>query len=128
MKRALAIITIILLLIVGGVIEVVNVTKIIHKLQADVLSLETLIDENKNDLPSITEKVLVIKSNWEKKEVKLCLMFNHKDLSIITDAVNKLHTNVILNDYDNTLIEINLLKAYSKNSTHVMGYNFQNVF
>lgn len=128
MKRALAIIAITLLLLVSGIIEVINVSSIINVLQADVMHFETELHENRSDLSALENEVERIKDDWQKKELKLCLMFNHKDLSTITDALNRLHTNITLNDYDNALIEINLLKAYSENSIHVMGFNFQNIF
>lgn len=128
MKRALAIIAIALLLLISGIIEAINVSSIINVLQTDVMHFETELHENRSDLSALENEVERIKDDWQQKELKLCLMFNHKDLSTITDALNRLHTNITLNDYDNALIEINLLKAYSENSIHVMGFNFQNIF
>lgn len=128
MKRALAIIAIALLLLISGIIEAINVSSIINVLQTDVMHFETELHENRSDLSALENEVERIKDDWQQIELKLCLMFNHKDLSTITDALNRLHTNITLNDYDNALIEINLLKAYSENSIHVMGFNFQNIF
>lgn len=54
-------------------------------------------------------------------------MFNHKDLSTITDTLSRLSSSVNNNDYDNAIIEVNLLKEYSEKNRHIMGFNLQNL-
>ena len=49
------------------------------------------------------------------------------DLSTITDTLSRLSSSVTNNDYDNAIIEVNLLKEYSEKNRHIMGFNMQNL-
>ena len=83
--------------------------------------------EHKDNLSIILPKVDSIKSDWDQVEPTLCLMFNHKDLSSITDTLAMYRAFVYNNDYDNAIAEISLLKEYAEKNDHVMGFNLQNL-
>lgn len=127
MKKIIIVSIITLLLITLGTFEVIMVKNINVKLLSNVNQLHTLTIENKDDLTHILEKVDSIKNDWDNVEPVLCLMFNHKDLSTITDTLSKYRAYVYNNDYDNAIAEISLLKEYAEKNDHVMGFNIQNL-
>ena len=127
MKKIVIVSIITLLLITLGTFEVIMVKNINVKLLSNVNQLHTLTIENKDDLTHILEKVDSIKNDWDNVEPVLCLMFNHKDLSTITDTLSKYRAYVYNNDYDNAIAEISLLKEYAEKNDHVMGFNIQNL-
>ena len=54
-------------------------------------------------------------------------MFNHKDLSAITDSLTRLKSYIYNNDYDNAVAEVDLLNEYARKNRHIMGFNMQNL-
>lgn len=127
MKRIIIVTLLFLALFSLATFEVVEVNKIIIKLEHQVSALSENIKQNKNDLEVVKNEITLVKNDWDKVEDNLCLMFNHKDLSIITDSLTKLKTYIFNNDYDNAISEIDLLNEYAKKNRHVMGFNMQNL-
>lgn len=127
MKRIIIVCIISTLLIGLGTYEVVMVKKINKDLLENVNSLHHMTIEHKDNLSIILPKVDSIKSDWDQVEPTLCLMFNHKDLSSITDTLAMYRAFVYNNDYDNAIAEISLLKEYAEKNDHVMGFNLQNL-
>lgn len=126
MKRTITIVVLFVLLIVLATYELVMVDKIITKLDNLTLTIQTEIKNNKDDITVATNSITETKSFWDKHEDNLCLMFNHKDLSTITDTLSRLLSYAKNNDYDNAIVEANLLKEYSEKNRHIMGFNMQN--
>lgn len=127
MKRIITIICLFLALITLATYEVIAVDKVITKLENQVIVLNDLVKNNKDDLSVVETEVNKVKSDWDSNEDNLCLMFNHKDLSVITDSLTKLKSYVFNNDYDNAVAEVDLLNEYAKKNRHIMGFNMQNL-
>ena len=120
-------ITLTVLLLSLAIWEAVSVNGIISNLSD---SIDLIIDDfenHKNDITVLSKDVSEIKSFWDDRECTLCLMFNHKDLSDVTDSLNKLKTYTDLNDYDDALTELYLLQNFSSKATHIMGFNIHNI-
>lgn len=126
-KRIIAVYAIAILLVALATIEVVLVKNVNNTLLVEVNSLHTLTIENKDNLTTLLPKVDKVKNSWDKKEPTLCLMFNHKDLSTITDTLALYRAYVYNNDFDNAIAQISLLKEYAEKNDHVMGFNIQNL-
>ena len=127
MKRGIFMITLTVLLLSLAIWEAVAVNGIISNLSD---SIDLIIDDfenHKNDITVLSKDVSEIKSFWDDRECTLCLMFNHKDLSDVTDSLNKLKTYTDLNDYDDALTELYLLQNFSSKATHIMGFNIHNI-
>lgn len=119
---------IITLALIGlGTYEVIAVKNVNKELLENVNELHALTIENKDDLTILLPKVDSIKSDWDNIEPTLCLMFNHKDLSTVTDTLALYRAYVYNNDYDNAIAEISILKEYTEKNDHVMGFNIQNL-
>jgi len=126
-KRIIAIVFLFLALITLATYEVVMVDKVIVKLENQVTSLSEMVKSNKEDLSIVETEISYIKKDWDSKEDNLCLMFNHKDLSAITDSLTKLKSYIYNNDYDNAVAEVDLLNEYARKNRHIMGFNMQNL-
>jgi len=126
-KVRLAIVFLFLALITLATYEVVMVDKVIVKLENQVTSLSEMVKSNKEDLSIVETEISYIKKDWDSKEDNLCLMFNHKDLSAITDSLTKLKSYIYNNDYDNAVAEVDLLNEYARKNRHIMGFNMQNL-
>ena len=126
-KRIIIIVILFVSLIGLATYEVVSVDNIITSLETMVETLQVDISENKNNVNEVTESVKKVQTFWNDHEENLCLMFNHKDLSAITDTLTRLFSYVENNDYDNAIAEVNLLKKYSEKNRHIMGFNLQNL-
>lgn len=127
MKRIIAIVFLFLALITLATYEVVMVDKVIVKLENQVTSLSEMVKSNKEDLSIVETEISYIKKDWDSKEDNLCLMFNHKDLSAITDSLTRLKSYIYNNDYDNAVAEVDLLNEFARKNRHIMGFNMQNL-
>ena len=127
MRRLIAIITISISLIALATFEVVAVKKINTNLLKDVIYLEEITKQNQDNIVNISNEITQIKDNWDNIEPTLCLMFNHKDLSTVTDTLALIQAYVFNNDYDNAVAQVHLLKEYAEKNEHVMGFNLQNL-
>ena len=127
MKRTIIIIAISLILIALATYEMIVVKNINNQLLTSVYELYDITIENKDNISTILPKVDAIKYDWDKAEHPLSLMFNHKDLSTITDTLALYRAYVFNNDYDNSIAQISLLKEYAEKNDTIMGFNFQNV-
>lgn len=126
-KRIVSIIFLFLALITLATYEVVAVDKIISKLETQVTALSETVKNNKNDLSVAETEVTLVKKDWDSNEDSLCLMFNHKDLSVVTDSLTRLQSYIYNNDYDNAVAEVDLLNEYARKNRHIMGFNMQNL-
>lgn len=127
MKRGIFMITLTVLLLSLAIWEAVAVNGVISNLSNSIDLIINDFENHKNDITVLSKDVSEIKSFWDDRECTLCLMFNHKDLSDVTDSLNKLKTYTDLNDYDDALTELYLLQNFSSKATHIMGFNIHNI-
>lgn len=126
-KKSFCILLITISLIVLATFEVIAVKKLNTNLLKDVYHLQEITIENKENITNISKEITEIKNNWDNTEPLLCLMFNHKDLSTITDTLALIEAYVLNNDYDNAFAQVHLLIEYAEKNDHVMGFNIQNL-
>ena len=127
MRKGLYVSIMVVLGIVLGIVEIVNVQKTLSTLENTMNDLCQEYAENEDDITIFVDKVGDVKEIWEKKENWLCYLFNNRDLSIITDSINRLSAYTRNNDFDNAICEIYLLMEYTTKNYHIMGFNIRNV-
>lgn len=127
MKRAITVLTIFIITITFAIIELVSVQKVLTSLENSITDLKMQYELNENDITTYYNKVSDIKEYWAEQEDWLCYLFNHRDLSTITDSINKLQAYTQNNDYDNAIAELAILKEYSTKNCHIMGFNIHNI-
>ena len=126
-KRIITIATLFVILLFLALYELFAVNSLIDNLNQQSTNLQIEIYNNKETVSNTLSLVNETKNFWQKKETVLTLMFNHKDLSTITDTLSRLYSYVENNDYDNAIAEVNLLKQYADKNKWIMGFNFQNI-
>ena len=126
-NRSILIIIITLILLVSGIVELLLINDIITELDTNITTLSQEFPLYKDNIIQLSDQVEKVKNKWEKKENRMGLMFNHKELSTITDSLIKLHTYVTQNNYEEALVELNILDHYSSKNTHIMSFSFNNV-
>ena len=127
MKRLVVVILITLSLLCLATYEAVLVANINDQLEVGVNNLCDNFKAHEDNISDLEEEISSMRNLWETKEPQLCLMFNHKDLSNVSDCFVRLLASVKNNDYDNATIEVNLLKEYIQKNRYTMGFNLQNI-
>lgn len=127
MKRAIIIILIFIATITFAIVEMNYVQSILTTMENSITDLKQQYEINEENITQYYDKVSDIKEYWTKKESTLCFLFNHRDLSTITDSINRLQVYTQNNDYDNAIAELAILKEYSTENCHIMGFNIHNI-
>ena len=128
MKKGITIIIIITITIIFGILELQQVDKVLSTMEISVMGLRKEYEENEDNITLFSNKVGNIKEYWLKCEDWLGFIFNNRDLSTITDSINRLQAYTKNNDYDNAIAELAMLEQYSTENSHIMGFNFKNIF
>lgn len=126
-KKAIMIIIILIFTISLGIFEMQNVKVVLTTMEDSITDLNIQYEKNEKDISIYYDKVCDIKEYWSQKEDWLCFLFNHRDLSVITDSINRLQSYTKNNDYDNSIAELSMLKYYSSKNCHIMGFNIHNI-
>lgn len=127
MKRGLLVIIILIITITFGIVELHVVKNTLTSMENTITQLHQEYKLNSQDITIFYDKVSNVKEYWLEKETWLCFLFNHRDLSVITDCMNRLQAYTKNNDYDNAIAELAMLKEYSTQNCHIMGFNIKNV-
>ena len=128
MKKGITIIIIVAITIIFGILELQQVDKVLSTMEISVMGLRKEYEDNEDDITLFSNKVGNIKEYWLKCEDWLGFIFNNRDLSTITDSINRLQAYTKNNDYDNAIAELAMLEQYSTENSHIMGFNFKNIF
>lgn len=127
-KRTIMMIIVTLLLLGLAVTELILVKNFINTIESDVNQLVVHFEENKEDISVLTPEIEKIHSNWDSKEQILCLMFNHKDMSMLTDSITRVAEYCKQNNYDDGIVELRILQEYAHKNHNIMGFNINNIF
>lgn len=126
-KKGILVICIFIATITFAFVELHKVSSVLETMENTIIYLHQEYELNEEDISKYYNKVSNIKEYWLEKERWLCFLFNHRDLSVITDSINRLQVYTKNNDYDNAIAELALLKDYSSQNCHIMGFNINNV-
>lgn len=126
-RKAITVIVISILTICFGIWEVTKVRSTLTSMEDIITDLNFRYETNSDDITIFYDELGDLKEYWEQQENWLCYIFNHRDLSTITDSINRLLPYTKNNDYDNAICELSLLKEYSTKSYHIMGFNIHNI-
>ena len=128
MKKGIYVTLILVATIIFGIVEMNYVSKVLTTMENTITELYQDYELEEENIVDYYEKIGNIKEYWKKNETKLCFLFNHRDLSVITDSLNRLEAYTKNNDYDNAIAELAILKEYSTKNCHIMGFNLKNIF
>ena len=126
-KRTIIMIVVTLILIGLATAELILVKNFINDIEKDVNELVVEFEENKDDITVLTPQIENIQYKWDSTEQILCLMFNHKDMSMLTDSITRVTEYCKQNNYDDGIVELKILQEYAKKNHDIMGFNFNNI-
>lgn len=127
MRKGITILALFIITITLGIIELINVNKLLNSMNNIFTDLNYQYEINQDNIVEFYDDVGDIKEVWERNENWLCYLFNNRDLSSITDSINRLQAYTKNNDYDNAVCELALLKEYNTKNYHIMGFNIRNI-
>ena len=127
MRKGITILALFIITITLGIIEIINVNKLLNSMNNIFTDLNYQYEINQDNIVEFYDDVGDIKEVWERNENWLCYLFNNRDLSSITDSINRLQAYTKNNDYDNAVCELALLKEYNTKNYHIMGFNIRNI-
>ena len=127
MTRTIATIFLVLSMFTLGLVECISVNKIINGLEETVTYMQENIEQYKDDVSPLYDTIDKQRDIWEKNEVWLTLVFNHKDLSNICDNLSRLCSLIELNNFEDSYVELNLLYENVFELKDMMGFNYQNI-
>ncbi len=127
MKKGITVLIILIITAVLGTVELISVNTTLNELEQVVITLYDKFEDNEEDISIYYDEVTLVKEFWKERELWLKYLFNHRDLSTITDSINRLQAYTKNNDYDNSVCELSLLREYSSESYHIMGFNIHNI-
>lgn len=126
-RKAIIVISLAIATIILGVVELTRVRNTLTTMEDIITDLNFSYETHSSDITIYYDELGDLKEYWERQENWLCYIFNHRDLSTITDSINRLIPYTKNNDYDNAICELSLLKEYSTKSYHIMGFNIHNI-
>ena len=126
-KKALPVIIIAIILLALAIVDIVYVSNFIDDINNEVGALVTMYEENEDDITVIIPQLDKVQNKWKKNETILCFIYNHRDISLITDSLSKLSSYTRVNDYEDAYTEVRLLKEYTEKSPRIMNFNIHNV-
>jgi len=126
-KRLITMIVLALILITLAISELILVKNFISTIEKDVDNLVVMYEENKEEINTLIPEVEKIEKNWDSKEQLLCLMFNHKDISMITDCITRVIEYSKQNNYDDAIVDLKILQKYAKKNHDIMEFNINNI-
>jgi len=126
-KKGIVVLIIFAITITFAFVELYKVSNVLETMENSITKLHQDYELHEDDITSYYNKVSNIKEFWLEKEKWLCFLFNHRDLSVITDSINRLQVYTKNNDYDNAIAELAVLKDYASQNCHIMGFNINNV-
>ena len=127
-KRTIIMIIVAILLLGLGIVELIWVSNLINGIESDINQLVIDFDINKDDITVLTTDIEKIQKNWDSKEQILCFMFNHKDMSMLTDGITRVAEYCKQNNYKDGVVELRILQEYAHKNHNIMGFNINNIF
>ena len=126
-KKAVLIIIMILGLVALGITELILVKSFTNSIENDVDNLVVLYSENKEDITPLVPELEKLENKWDSKVQVLCLMFNHKDITMITDCITRLIEYSRQNKYDDAVVDLKILQKYAEKNHDIMEFNINNI-
>lgn len=126
-KRAITMLIVGIILIGLAITEMIIVENFIENVETQINELVVKFDDNRDDISVLTPLVEEIEQTWDSKEYILCLMFNHKDMSMVTDSITRVKEYCKQNNYGDGIVEVMILQEYAKKNHNIMGFNFNNI-
>lgn len=130
MKRFLAILFLVFVLIGFSVFEEFYNKTFLKTLNAKAEQVSVVINKNENNLNvnEVNDKYNVLKDFWQKSKNTLCYFTNYEKIKSIDESFVKLETAIKHNDISLAAENIAVIKEYSEFFKYIMGFSLSNLF
>ena len=131
-KEMLICAIIIIVILVGNGITQGYSQKSIEAINQELASLEEIIDkkleEDSTDVEEIKQKEEEIYANWEKMFSRLAYYIEHEELEKVSRNLENIKTYIKLQQYEETVKEINEVIFVLNHIEEKYSFNLQNIF
>lgn len=130
MKRFLAILFLVFVLIGFSVFEEFYNKTFLKTLNTKAEQVSVVINKNENNLNvnEVNDKYNVLKDFWQKSKNTLCYFTNYEKIKSIDESFVKLETAIKHNDISLAAENIAVIKEYSEFFKYIMGFSLSNLF
>lgn len=130
MKKAIIIITLLILLIGICICEEVVLKDLSSKIESISTSLynNISINENINDNDEIKNEYNQLNNLWLSKKNVICIFANYEKIKTVDECVHKLEAAIETNDKSLAIENVSTIKAYTHFINYFMGFNINNLF
>lgn len=130
MKRFLAILFLVFILIGFSVFEEFYNKTFLKTLNTKAEQVSVVINKNENNLNvnEVNDKYNVLKDFWQKSKNTLCYFTNYEKIKSIDESFVKLETAIKHNDISLAAENIAVIKEYSEFFKYIMGFSLSNLF
>lgn len=129
MKKFIAILFVVLVLIGLSVWEKITIDNYLNDIQTQSQELMDLTYGSKNiQTEEIILKVNTLEETWMHHEEILCMFANHKDMRDLCTEIQRLKGNIEVNQYEDFTASLKIINHLSQDYHKIMGISFQNIF
>ncbi len=129
MKKFIAILFVILILVGLSVWEEITIDTYLNDIQTQTQELMDLTKGTKNiQTEEIILKVKELEETWVHHEEILCLVANHKDMRDLCTEIQRLKGNIEVNQYEDFTASLKIINHLSQDYHKIMGISWQNIF
>ncbi len=129
MKKYIAILFVIFILVGLSVLEEITIDSYLNDIQMQSQELMDLTKGTKNiQTEEIILKVNELEETWVHHEEILCLVANHKDMRDLCIEIQRLKGNIEVNQYEDFTASLKIINHLSQDYHKIMGISWQNIF
>ena len=124
MKKVVAAVIILSIILAAGILEAVYIDKVFEDLNCDLIALSDMLKaENPASLTTLDD----ITTRWEKKRKFIELFAYSQDLRSFSIALGEARGSIEKSDFDNALSKCESLIVMAKNIHNVLDFNVSDV-
>lgn len=130
MKKLIAILVLVSILIAIATLEQVYINNFINTLNAKSQQVSALIEVDTENLnrEEVKSSFEDLNKFWNDAKNKLCYFTNYEKIKSTDESFVKLETAIKNNDSSLAIENISIIKAYGDFFTYFMGFNINNLF
>lgn len=130
MKRLIAVLFLVAVLITIATLEQVYVNNFLYQLdiKSQQVSQAIEIDDKNLEREDVKNSFKDLNKFWNNAKNKLCYFTNYEKIKSVDESFVKLSTAIDNNDSSLAIENIAVIKEYSNLFTYFMGFNINNLF
>lgn len=130
MKRLIAILSILILLIGVCTLEEIFIHNFTKEFNKKTTAATQIIKENESNLNTNKVKASFdeLEKYWQDTKSKLCYLTNYEKIRNMDESFARLDAAINDNDKALAIENISVIKSYTESLHYIMGFNLNNLF